>query len=202
MCHLSVTAVLAGRVDPYGTGGLPDKRHWPRGATACERGGGHEDVTMEKFRRFGRWVGRTRFYQYQLMPWSTRADRLLYPLSGGRLLCTGPVLFPTLLLTTTGRRTGRQRTTPLFYVRDGPRLLLASSIRGAWAQNLLAHADITAQVGGRRSRYLAREATDSERARYWPRFVAFWPAYEDYAQRSGTSFVYVLEPWTPSSGGT
>lgn len=128
------------------------------------------------------------------MPLTTRIDRVLYPLTGGRLLSTGPVLYPTLLLTTTGRRSGRPRTTPLFYVRDGDRLLLASSIRGAWARNLLEHPDVTAQVGRRRGGYRAREASAEEVERWWPRFVAFWPPYDDYAERSGTRFVYVLEP--------
>jgi deazaflavin-dependent oxidoreductase (nitroreductase family) len=126
---------------------------------------------------------------------------VVYPVSGGRLLSTGPVIYPTLLLTTIGRRSGRPRTTPLFYVRDGPRLLLASSILGAWAMNLLEHPQVSVQIGRRCGRYLAREATDEERAACWPRFTAFWPAYDDYAQRSGRRFVYVLDPLTPGRPG-
>lgn len=149
---------------------------------------------MEILRRLGRRIGRTRFYQYRLMPWTTRLDRVLYPLTGGRLLSTGPVLYPTLLLTTVGRRTGEARTTPLFYVRDGERILLASSIRGAWAKNLLEHPGVSVRIGRRRARRVARPATDEEVATWWPRFTAFWPPYEVYRQRSGQRYVYVLEP--------
>ena len=54
-------------------------------------------------------------------------DRRLYVNSGGRLLSTGRPLAPVLLLSTVGRRTGRIRTTPVFYLREGERLILPVS---------------------------------------------------------------------------
>ena len=148
---------------------------------------------MHPFRWASRRVGRTRFFQYRVMPWTTRIDRLLYPRTGGRLLSTGPV-YPTLLLTTTGRKSGRPRTTPLFYLRDSDRILVASTIRGDWALNLLADPHVQVRLGRRRGGYVGREATERERDEWWPRFIAFWPAYDDYRARSGQAYVYVLEP--------
>jgi deazaflavin-dependent oxidoreductase (nitroreductase family) len=53
-------------------------------------------------------------------------DRRLYRWTNGRFLSAGRPLAPTLLLTTTGRKSGQPHTTPLFYLRDGPRLILCN----------------------------------------------------------------------------
>jgi deazaflavin-dependent oxidoreductase (nitroreductase family) len=120
-------------------------------------------------------------------------DRALYGPTGGRLLSTGPA-FPTLLLTTVGRRSGRPRTTPLFFLRDGERILVASTVRGDWARNLLACPRVEVRIGRRRGRFLAREASEEEFERWWQRFTDFWPPYRDYQERSGRAYVYILEP--------
>src|SRR6185437_14619495 len=95
--------------------------------------------------------------------------RGLYRLSGGRL---GRALGPmqVLLLTTTGRKSGKARTWPLTYFRDGDRLLLVASAGGepkhpAWYLNLRANPAVTIQLGRHKRRMTAATATGTERAR-------------------------------------
>jgi len=129
-----------------------------------------------------------------------RLDRLVYRLTGGRMMSVGPVLFPTLLLTTTGRRSGTPCTTPLFYVRDGGLILVAATNFGLpahpmWSANLLRTPEATVQIGDDSRRYTARLATKSEAAEAWPRLVEFWPAYDRYKERSSRKIrVFVLSP--------
>jgi deazaflavin-dependent oxidoreductase (nitroreductase family) len=127
-------------------------------------------------------------------------DRLLYPLSNGRLLATGPPVAPTLLLTTTGRTSGKLRVTPLLYVRDGDRLAVVGSNWGkahhpAWTSNLLADPKVTVHVGRRKLRAVARLASDEEHAALWPNFDAMWPGYANYRQRASNRDIrmFVLE---------
>lgn len=126
-------------------------------------------------------------------------DRFLYRATGGRLLATGPPVFPTLLLTVTGRRSGRARTTPLLYARDGECLLIAGSNWGqprdpAWAVNLTANPRASVLIGRRRLAVVAREAREDERASLWPKLDAVWPAYRTYRVRAGRPVrVFVLE---------
>jgi deazaflavin-dependent oxidoreductase (nitroreductase family) len=141
-----------------------------------------------------RRFGRTRFYQYRVMPLMTRLDRYLYPRTNGRVLSMWPVRYPTVLLTTTGRRSGIARTFPIYAVADGERVLLATTVRGDWSLNLLATPRATVQWGRRRATYQARLASNPERDRVWPRFTAVWPGYDDYRSRSGRADVFVLEP--------
>src|SRR5215470_6924155 len=94
----------------------------------------------------------------------------------------------TLLLTTTGRRSGEARTTPLIYGRDGNRYLVVASRGGApahptWYENLTANPDITVQVMADRFKAKARTATAAERPGLWTTMAAIWPPYDDYQQR-------------------
>ncbi len=109
--------------------------------------------------------------------------------------------FPLCYLTTTGRRTGTERTVPLLYVAgDEGRIALVGSNWGkpmppAWALNLAASADVTLTIEGRPRRMRARHATDEESALYWERALAVWPGYDDYSRRARREIpVFVLEP--------
>ena len=126
-------------------------------------------------------------------------DRMIYRASRGRLSTAGRPIQPTLLLTTTGRRTGRERTTPVMYLRDGSRLIITSENFGqdrpaAWPLNLAADPLAKVQVGRETLPRRARPATDDEVAMYWPRFVETWPAHQTYLRRSGVRHMFVLEP--------
>lgn len=133
-------------------------------------------------------------------------DRALYPWTGGRGLTLGRPLGPRLLLTTTGYRSGRPRTTPVFYLRDGERLVICNVNPGferpnPWTLNLRARPLARVQVGHHVGMYRARTATDDEVARYWPRMVAIWPAYQAHFDRSGRRTLFILERAREDGGG-
>jgi deazaflavin-dependent oxidoreductase (nitroreductase family) len=105
----------------------------------------------------------------------------------------------TLLLTTTGRRSGQQHTAPLIYGRHGDDLLIVASKGGsdappAWYVNLRANPEVEVQLLGDRFRARARDATPEEKPELWRTMVAEWPAYDDYQARTGRDIpVVVLE---------
>ena len=123
----------------------------------------------------------------------------LYKLSRGRI---GGRLgrAPILLLTTVGRRSGRTRTAPVLYMRDGSRLIVIGSNAGnerppAWALNLEANAEAEVQVGGDRSQVRARVAEGSEREDLWRRMNEQFAGFDDYRARTARDIrVFVLEP--------
>lgn len=101
------------------------------------------------------------------------AHRWLYERSDGRV-GHGLIGAPTLLLKTTGRRSGKRRTSALVYARDGKKIVLAASNEGsnrhaAWLHNVRAHPDVEVQVGRRRLRGHAAviDAADADYARLW-----------------------------------
>jgi len=156
------------------------------------------------YRRAMRWLGRKSWFAAigrRLSPF----DAWLYRRSNGRLGITGPggAVYPAMLLTTTGRRTGRRRTTPVMYLSDGPKLIISCENFGqqraaAWPFNLDADPRAEVQIGSRLATYVARRATAQEIERYWPRFLQIWPAHESYLSRSGVRKMFVLEPSPPS----
>ena len=105
----------------------------------------------------------------------------------------------TLLLTTTGRRSGQPRETPLIYGRDGDRYLVVASKGGApappaWYRNLEAEPAVELQVRAERFPARARTATSEERARLWPVMTAEWPAYDEYQAKTEREIpIVVLE---------
>jgi deazaflavin-dependent oxidoreductase (nitroreductase family) len=105
----------------------------------------------------------------------------------------------TLLLTTTGRRSGEQRTTPLIYGTHGDDYLVVASKGGsaeppAWYLNLEAHPEVEVQVKGERFRARARTATPDEKPELWRIMASEWPAYDDYQQKTDREIpVVVLE---------
>lgn len=94
-----------------------------------------------------------------------------------------------LLLTTTGRRSGQERTTPLIFRDDGDRWTVVASKGGApdhpdWYKNLEAHPEALIQIKGEQIPVRARTARDDERTRLWERMAEVWPAYRDYQART------------------
>jgi proline iminopeptidase len=108
---------------------------------------------------------------------------------------------PSLLLTTTGRKSGERYLFPLFYGRAGNGYFVIASKGGApqhpgWYRNILANPDVEIQVGTDRMRARARTASGEERARLWQQAVGIWPPYDDYQRRAGAREipVVVLDP--------
>jgi deazaflavin-dependent oxidoreductase (nitroreductase family) len=110
---------------------------------------------------------------------------------------------PVLLLTTSGRRSGRSRTTPLGFFEDRGRYVLTASNSGlarhpGWFHNLKANAAVEIQVGGRRLAALAEVAQGGERRRLWDRLMALSPSYAAYARRTPREIpMVVLSPQAP-----
>ena len=106
---------------------------------------------------------------------------------------------PTLLLTTTGRKTGESRTTPLIYARDGDRYVIVASQGGApkhpnWYENLSRDPGVEVQVLDEVFQARARTAEGEERERLWAKANDAWPHYEEYRHRTSRRIpVVVLE---------
>jgi deazaflavin-dependent oxidoreductase (nitroreductase family) len=107
---------------------------------------------------------------------------------------------PTLLLTTTGRRSGEPRTSALIFGRDGDDYLIVGSVGGspkhpAWYHNLVAHPHASIQVKGDRFDVVARVASPQEKPRLWAIMQAVWPNYDVYQSRTDRDIpVVVLTP--------
>ncbi len=130
------------------------------------------------------------------------AHTFLYQRTGGRLGHTIPgVPGKMLLLDHVGAKSGKKRTSPLLYVRDGEDLVIVASKGGfpkhpAWYHNLTANPDTTVQVKGETIPVHARTAKPDERERLWALAVAGYHGYDDYAARSKGREIplVVLEP--------
>ncbi|HEY1449528.1 MAG TPA: nitroreductase family deazaflavin-dependent oxidoreductase [Solirubrobacteraceae bacterium] len=102
-----------------------------------------------------------------------------------------------LLLATTGRRSGEQRTTPLIHRTDGDRWVIVASKGGApehpsWYENLLADPHASIQVKGEQIPVTASTATGDERSRLWSLLAEVWPAYDDYQTKTDREIPVVV----------
>lgn len=131
--------------------------------------------------------------------WTGRLNVPLYRASGGRI--GGRIgRAPVLLLTTTGRRSGRKRTAPVVYLADGENMIVIGSNAGndrvpAWALNLKADPSAEVEVGRRRIPVRARVAEGEERAELWRMSNEQYAGFDDYEARTDRAIsVFVLEP--------
>lgn len=108
----------------------------------------------------------------------------VYRWSGGRI--GGSMRgIPILLLTTTGRRSGQQRTKALMYISQENNFVVAASFLGseqhpAWWLNLMTNPNATVQIDGASFAVKAREAEGEEREALWNAFVEMMAEYDDY----------------------
>lgn len=135
-----------------------------------------------------RTVGHHRLSRVTLAVMPT-VDRGLSRLTGGRFVAS-QLLVPTLVLHTTGAKSGLPRTSPLATLAgDGGWYVVGSNFGGGshpgWSANLLVHPQATVVHGGRTTPVLARLLDEQQKAAVWPRLRAVWPAYDDYVARSG-----------------
>jgi deazaflavin-dependent oxidoreductase (nitroreductase family) len=96
---------------------------------------------------------------------------------------------PLLLLTTTGAKSGQRRTTPVMYLPDGDRLLVFATKAGAptnpaWYHNLLAHPEVTVEVGTETYETIATPLTGEERDRLFARQAELYPQFGEYQARA------------------
>jgi deazaflavin-dependent oxidoreductase (nitroreductase family) len=127
----------------------------------------------------------------------------VYRLTGGRVggrIAGGPVL----LLTSTGRKSGKSRTNPLMYTRAGEAYVVIASKGGSdqhplWYLNLQANPRAEVTVGRKKREVRARDAQGEERERLWRALADVYTGYDNYAKKTSRRIpVVVLEPVAPS----
>ncbi len=104
---------------------------------------------------------------------------------------------PTLLLTTTGKRSHQAITTPLIYGRDGDRYLVVASMGGApkhpsWYRNLVASPEVQVQVLADRFTAVARTASKEEKPALWATMAALFPNYTEYQAKTTREIPVVI----------
>ena len=104
---------------------------------------------------------------------------------------------PTLLLTTTGRKSGQARSLPLIYQPVGDGFIIIGSLGGApkhpqWYLNLVANPECEVQVGKFKYKAVAETGEGPLRERYWDLAARTWPAYADYQVAAGERQIPVV----------
>jgi deazaflavin-dependent oxidoreductase (nitroreductase family) len=148
-----------------------------------------------------RWIAKSRFGGWVALNVANKVDPYLMRASRGLLKI--PSGTPTVLLTHTGAKSGRKRTTPLVYFTDAGNVVLIASQTGkprhpSWFHNLRANPEAELWAGGRGGPYRAREAEGEERERLWRLATKLYPGYDDYQRKADSAGrripVVVCEP--------
>ena len=112
----------------------------------------------------------------------------LFRLTNGSMMASMRGM-PVLLLNTVGRKTGKKRTTPLMYIKDGDDYIITASNNGrdhhpGWFYNLKESPQVTIEVPGQKLLVNASVATKEQSARLWPILISKAPFFDKY--RKGT----------------
>ena len=104
---------------------------------------------------------------------------------------------PTLILTTTGHKSGSRHSTPLIYGQHGDDYLVVASKGGAddppaWYLNLQADPEVEVQVRADKFTARARTATADEKPALWQQMTAIWPDYDNYQRKTERSIPVVI----------
>jgi deazaflavin-dependent oxidoreductase (nitroreductase family) len=124
---------------------------------------------------------------------------LIYRTSGGRFAAHMQKA-PIMLLTTTGSKSGKPRTNPVLYVKDGEDLATVASAGGAeknpsWFMNLMHNPEAEVTIKRERRKVRGRKATPEERRRLWPVLAAAYTTYDDYVKKTKREIpVVILSP--------
>ena len=131
--------------------------------------------------------------------WAGKMNVPVYRATGGRLM--GKVgRAPVLLLTTTGRKSGQERTAPVVYLADGENVVVINTNAGnakipAWSLNLKANPEAEVEVGRKRYLVRARIAEGEERTELWRKHNEQYAGFDDYQEKlDREASVIVLEP--------
>lgn len=161
---------------------------------------------MRLFRRFQLIIARlsaTRPGAWFVRTCVQPLDRLVLRVTGGRMGVVS-LVYPTLVLITTGARSGVQRRTPLLFLPDGNRVVLVASNFGrdrhpGWYYNLRANPQAQVNIYGHTFTCWAREATGIEYLELWERAVRYYPGFAVYARRAGRTVpIMVLDISMPT----
>ncbi len=118
----------------------------------------------------------------------------------GRATGEGPSGLPTLLLTTIGRKSGKERTVALVFLRHGDSMIVVGSLAGydrhpAWCLNATANPDCWVQLDDKKTKAVARNATDEERKELWQKLNEMFPVWGHFQKQTDRPFpIVVLTP--------
>lgn len=120
-----------------------------------------------------------------IVKWMSRINTYFYRRNKGSGLGGNFQGIPVAILTTTGRKSGEPRDSPLYFHRDGDKVIVAASKGGSdkhpmWYLNLKSDPKVKVQIKDEILHLTARDATEDERNLYWPKLVEMYPTYEDY----------------------
>ena len=104
---------------------------------------------------------------------------------------------PLLILTTKGAKSGQPRTNPMMYMREDDRLFVFASKGGApsnpdWYYNLVAHPDVTVEIGDQTYPATAKPVTGEERDRIYDEWAKMYPQFREYQEKT-TRVIPVIE---------
>jgi len=151
------------------------------------------------YRDFINWLSVTAVGRRLVRAYAARLDPILYRLSGGKITSVGPQVIPQLVLTTTGRKSGKQRSVQLGYTEDGDDVLVVASNLGAinhpaWSHNLDVNPNAKIQLGPETKDVVATRLTDSEKAILWPKIADTVPQMKSYVKMTSRNIkVYRLK---------
>jgi deazaflavin-dependent oxidoreductase (nitroreductase family) len=153
-----------------------------------------------QYRGFLFWLGRQDWFNWLGPRVFAPLDTWLYPRTHGAVVSAGAPVLPRLMLTTSGRISGRTGSVPLLYMRRDEDLIVVGSNWGrthhpAWSENLLANARCSVTVGRCTCSARARLLPAAEADAAWPGLEAFCPVWRTYRERSGRELrVFALRP--------
>jgi deazaflavin-dependent oxidoreductase (nitroreductase family) len=141
------------------------------------------------------WTARQRPVTWFLVNVGNKVDPYLMRATGGRVKTT--ITAPTVLLTHTGAKSGKKRSTPLAYFTDGDNVILIASRGGhrdhpAWYHNALANPEVELWAKGGGGRYRATEMRGEDRDRLWALATGFYPGFARYQERAGNRQIPVI----------
>jgi deazaflavin-dependent oxidoreductase (nitroreductase family) len=184
---------------PGPTGGASTER--PTGAgVAADLGYGHR--TVNGFQRLMQRFGSSRAGAWMFSKSLAPLDRVVHRVTDGRTSAPEVLAgLPVIMVTTTGRRSGQARTSPLIAVPVGDSLALLGTNFGqsgtpAWVLNLEVDPHLTVGYRDRTLELVARPASDDERAEVWRNSAGIYGGYEKYQARiQGRALrIFVLGP--------
>jgi deazaflavin-dependent oxidoreductase (nitroreductase family) len=141
------------------------------------------------------WLASTPVGTWFALNIGPRIDPYLMKATGGHVKTA--FRFPTVLLTHTGAKSGKKRTTPVAYFTDRGNVVLIASRGGhskhpAWYHNVVANPEVELWSSGGGGRYRAREVKGNARKRLWNLATGFYPGFATYQKRAGDRRIPVI----------
>ena len=143
------------------------------------------------------YLGATRIGVWGIKNLVSPLQRWLYHTSDGKFMSNVGKDRRVLLLTTKGRRTGKDRIIPVFYLSYGNAIVICNvrpkhESTNPWVLNLRSHPFAKLQIGDEAAIYAAREATRDEITLLWPQLTQLWPPFQSHYEQGGRRSIFIL----------